>query len=518
MQPKKSLRELQLFDNDTREDHRSFPSHYENLPAKNLQWVSYGAIGLLYHVAFEISPLSGSPGKLIFNSFVGRSTGERLTFTYSVIRNFLKFLSVGLCGLGVVHACISKRGQMLHDLLTDAVVWRPEHVSRNGMQKLGASTVLLTIVGLVLLPLPSVTVSPNKDIVGGSGVHQRSTMAELASVTSSPTSVFSPSPDPEDLGFIQFGDRRVRVKDSFVRLSRNPFAQTQAHRSFDVALFSEEISEGVRANLEMVPRLWGEQSDERIPAALAVLTFTYDESVTTCNVTSLKEVRFRFSSDSVGQTNDSPTSFLLTKDKSTTHISSACTAMTPGNEIALVLSGEQVFIGESFSWDLKINQVLDQIRPLGESTLKTSGGVVALWHTQSKDLEIGVFGREVSVSEALKISEQQTISAVESNLPELHAIIPLEIHGQKLSRDLVKNGYQLTVYRRKGGAFKFPGDKNSYSISFKPGTLPSQLTGVLKDGRRVVGRLEGQWIQEYPEGLYRIGWSVAFNAQVIEVP
>ena len=122
-----------------------------------LLWIGIALVfGLLYHTAFDCSPLSGSPGKFLLGTFVARSTGERCSIQYALVRNFLKVLSALPLGFGFALALVSKRQQTLHDVLTDTMVWKPSHLP---LRRLGVNAGLgalfcVLIFSLLSLPHP----------------------------------------------------------------------------------------------------------------------------------------------------------------------------------------------------------------------------------------------------------------------------------------------------------------------------------------------------------------------------
>lgn len=79
---------------------------------------------LVYHVAFEASSYTGSPGKRLMGLRVLDLTGQRLGLGSAFLRNVAKLLS-GLLGyVGFAAVGFTSRKQGLHDLLARAVVVR----------------------------------------------------------------------------------------------------------------------------------------------------------------------------------------------------------------------------------------------------------------------------------------------------------------------------------------------------------------------------------------------------------
>ena len=79
---------------------------------------------LVYHVAFDASSYSGSPGKRLMGLRVLDLAGQRLDLGSALLRNGAKIVSVLLAYVGFAAAGFTSRKQGLHDLLARAVVVR----------------------------------------------------------------------------------------------------------------------------------------------------------------------------------------------------------------------------------------------------------------------------------------------------------------------------------------------------------------------------------------------------------
>ena len=85
--------------------------------------------------------------------------------------------------------------------------------------------------------------------------------------------------------------------------------------------------------------------------------------------------------------------------------------------------------------------------------------------------------------------------------------------GARIMRDQVKS-YQITLFRQASGPLAFPDGKNKISSGFQGSSeaMPALLTGLLKTGERVTGKVNGWKIIETRKGQYRLHWSIPFNA------
>ncbi len=78
----------------------------------------------LYNAAFEATKLQGSIGKAVCKLKVVDGMGRRITFPNALGRNFGKFLSSILCGMGFLNIFWNPRRQAWHDELAKTFVIR----------------------------------------------------------------------------------------------------------------------------------------------------------------------------------------------------------------------------------------------------------------------------------------------------------------------------------------------------------------------------------------------------------
>jgi uncharacterized RDD family membrane protein YckC len=77
---------------------------------------------VFYNAGLESSPDQATIGKRLFGMMVCGTDGRRLTFARAAIHTLAKFLSVLICGVGLIMPLLTPRKQALHDLMVDAVV------------------------------------------------------------------------------------------------------------------------------------------------------------------------------------------------------------------------------------------------------------------------------------------------------------------------------------------------------------------------------------------------------------
>lgn len=75
-----------------------------------------------YFIAFEISPLQATPGKLLMRIKVTDMHGARMSVLGTIVRTAAALLSVFTLGLGFMLAGVSARRQALHDMVTRSLV------------------------------------------------------------------------------------------------------------------------------------------------------------------------------------------------------------------------------------------------------------------------------------------------------------------------------------------------------------------------------------------------------------
>jgi uncharacterized RDD family membrane protein YckC len=79
---------------------------------------------VLYWVAFEISPLQATPGKLLFGMKIQNTQGERISFLQAIVRNIVKYIISPILCIGYIMVAFTQRKQGLHDLIAKTVVYR----------------------------------------------------------------------------------------------------------------------------------------------------------------------------------------------------------------------------------------------------------------------------------------------------------------------------------------------------------------------------------------------------------
>ncbi len=84
-----------------------------------------------YHVAFETSPLRGTPGKAIMKIAVVKSNGSMLTIKDSIIRFAVSFVSSALLCFGYLISLFTGKRQTFHDIVADTVVIEEVFASNN---------------------------------------------------------------------------------------------------------------------------------------------------------------------------------------------------------------------------------------------------------------------------------------------------------------------------------------------------------------------------------------------------
>jgi uncharacterized RDD family membrane protein YckC len=114
----------------------------------------------LYFIAFEASPLRGTPGKRICGLQVLARNGDRAGIVRVFARTVAKVLSGMLLGIGFLLCIFTPRRQALHDLITRSVVvagkvtpsgseaLSPGPAKRLGMVFGGFAGIVLAIVGV----------------------------------------------------------------------------------------------------------------------------------------------------------------------------------------------------------------------------------------------------------------------------------------------------------------------------------------------------------------------------------
>lgn len=78
----------------------------------------------LYFALLESSPWQATPGKRALGLYVTDLQGRRLTFGRATARNFGKYISGLILGIGYFMAGFTKQKQALHDLMAQCLVWK----------------------------------------------------------------------------------------------------------------------------------------------------------------------------------------------------------------------------------------------------------------------------------------------------------------------------------------------------------------------------------------------------------
>lgn len=77
---------------------------------------------VVYFTVFETSSLRATPGKYWLGLSVTTETGDTLSFTQSLLRHFMKYISSAFLCFGYVLAFFTDKKQTLHDLIAKTVV------------------------------------------------------------------------------------------------------------------------------------------------------------------------------------------------------------------------------------------------------------------------------------------------------------------------------------------------------------------------------------------------------------
>ncbi len=88
-------------------------------------YVSLAALYLTYHIGMEMTSWHGSVGKRMLRMEVKAEDSDTNPLKRTLIRNFLKIVSVSLLFYGFVMASFDRRRQTLHDKLSKSVVIIP---------------------------------------------------------------------------------------------------------------------------------------------------------------------------------------------------------------------------------------------------------------------------------------------------------------------------------------------------------------------------------------------------------
>ena len=195
----------------------------------------------------------------------------------------------------------------------------------------------------------------------------------------------------------------------------------------------------------------------------------------------------------------------------------ACSLKQP-DALSLATRIQGYAIGEqNFSWDIDFKTELRQVESLGLSSYGDFSEALALWDASTGKLEIGFFPQATSVPEKRQLKRAGSIRALANKKPDMVVTIPLPLDSQKVSFDLIRRGYTISFTRREGGQITFPGEKSSLDIKFSPGKRPKRVDGRFIEGRRIIGRFQGNHVEQFPEGKLMLRWAAPFNAVVLIV-
>jgi uncharacterized RDD family membrane protein YckC len=79
----------------------------------------------IYEATMESSSRQATLGKMVLGLTVTDVQGRRISFARATGRNFAKYLSSMIFGIGYMMAGLTERKQALHDMIAGTLVWRP---------------------------------------------------------------------------------------------------------------------------------------------------------------------------------------------------------------------------------------------------------------------------------------------------------------------------------------------------------------------------------------------------------
>jgi uncharacterized RDD family membrane protein YckC len=82
------------------------------------------AANWIYEATMESSSRQATLGKMVLGLKVTDVQGKRISFARATGRNFAKYLSSMILGIGYVMAGLTERKQALHDIIAGTLVWR----------------------------------------------------------------------------------------------------------------------------------------------------------------------------------------------------------------------------------------------------------------------------------------------------------------------------------------------------------------------------------------------------------
>ena len=487
--------------------------------------------GVLYNPIFEASPLQATPGKVLLGLYVVDTYGHRCRYASALRRNVMKIPSAAPFLAGFLLAAIRKNGQAFHDSAAGCFVARTPAISALRVLSGVAAATTFAMVTFI-------TIHFETDKVVIASMQRRSAAIAAAPQPSAPP----PEARKEgSFGYMTAAGSTRLIDGVFVRLAPDLNDPPDFNRSWDsllhlqVLLFEEALTAADTQTLQILLTPLEEAEGRIGKRPVALLTLEYAETEAACNASGLQQARLVLHPAIAAALHMSPAAYDLSADfgpGSNASLVSSCSGLEAGQTFSLKTAGARSVSQTSsdrIEWLIRFNLVMLPFRTMGSSTYESYEDALALYNPRTAQLSIALFPAKLPAGSAASIKAAKSLTALPENQPDLIAHMTLsktpESRAQSpsgtqvaaLLSDQMRSGYQLRLFRQKNGGIEFPGDRSTIEIDYPPGEVPKRLYGSLDDGSRIIGRFEGEWRQNFPEGLYRLDWAVPFSAPVIVI-
>jgi uncharacterized RDD family membrane protein YckC len=482
--------------------------------------------GIVYFVGFEMSPFFATPGKFIMGLYVASDTLKNPTPIKILIRNIGRIFCYLTLGLGYCMAGLTSSKQGLHDMIAGTFVIRNSE-SPEQQRMFGAVFALLLFVAVSLL-------FPSEQTQTKVAVEPPLTISE-PEVEQPEKPIVEPLPNPDEViafpsdnpGYLQtqlgktdFTD--VHSRSELVEMKSGPPGSmfSEKLRKLTFAFFTKKLSKNDHETLKKVSEFYVEPKKKIGQAAIVSLEVLLPAYLEICPANRITSSTIQFDPLALPQLVTSPGEVLRQNFDApqlfvnNQFFSDCSSGMEDGGTVELAF---QTTIQPSLNVPPVLTniRIRDSFRARFVSHVNQYGGgqdAFGIFEKSKKKLTLGIFSQALSPADKKKMYRTGSVQSGQQK-PTAVVIFHAPNAGPRIMRDQVTR-YQITLFRQSSGPLNFPEGRKKVSAAFQGNSeaMPALLTGLLKTGERVTGKVNGWKNIETKKGQYRLHWTIPFNA------
>ena len=480
------------------------------------------AVTLVYFAISESSYHRASPGKLVAGLRVVRTGGGKLDFRQALWRAVCAVPTVLAFGAGFFAGTRHPELRTTYDRLSGSRV-----IKEGPLQWAQA----LRIIGLLVFV--TISLAALSDFIKRYDLlHGKTDDSKEAQKTLPPLPAPSPVPAMELVVAKNLAGRSLQFSGTVIRL-QDPMLPRDYYeavpeegepRLLELALYPKRLTNEELERLRDVPSLRTDSQSAvgQEPGLVVELIIPY--RVIGCDPTKLDTGRLYFNEKNFGFGGPHGEQWLevpispadLARDH---YLFMNCDSLQLGSSLFLSVQATlgSKKDGNEIAPKFNIDGPIIAFRNLPIVMYDSYGDALALWDAARGTLSVGFFDQPLRELDIQAIKEKRALSG-SRRAPRAAAVIPLRPGSKSASVDEAKQGYTMTIRSDQRGSIPWPSDAGEQEIGLTPGLAPTTLTGALRPGSRIIGRLEGRQVVTFPKSNIDFRWALAFNAPLVLLP